>query len=232
MSLRNLLSRREFIVVAGTAGAGALAACSRAEKPMAVVDNPVEVLARQHAVVYRADGILEEIRGGIDARMDLSPELLGGTVELIRPFVAEHNQLEEKHIYPVFEAAGKMSGLLGVLREQHAAESRLIEIMRELYAGFSSKDLEKRRTMGYAIHLFTRLNRAHSEREDTVLVPLMRRIMTPNSYAELGSTLLRAETEWLGQNGFDETVGKLADFENALGIGDLASFTPGNDDLN
>ena len=50
--------------------------------------------------------------------MDLPPEIIGGTVEIVRLFVIDHHQqMEEKHIYPVFDAAGKMSGLIGVLRE-------------------------------------------------------------------------------------------------------------------
>ena len=139
--------------------------------------------------------------------------------------------MEEKYIYPVFDAAGKMSGLVGVLREQHAAGSQLIEVLRGLYGGFSAKDLEKRRAMGSAIHLLSRMYRAHAEREDTVLFPLLRRIMPPKAYAGLSSGIQRAETEFLGQNGFDETIRKLTDYENILGIEDMASFTPRPEEL-
>ena len=108
----------------------------------------------------------------------------------------------------------------------------MIDIILEgLSSGFSAKDLEKRRRMGSAIHLFSRMYRAHAAREDTALFPLLRRMMTPKAYAELSSGLLRDEAEFQGQNGFDETIRKLTDYENILGIADLASSTPNIDDL-
>ncbi len=226
------LSRRSFIAVAGATGAGVLAGCSKPGKPPEDAATAIEILARQHGVICRAVAILEEIKGGMDARMDLPPEMIGGTVEIVRMFViAHHQQMEEKHIYPVFDAAGKMSGVVGVLRAQHAAAAQLIEILRGLYREFSVKDLEKRRAMGSAIHLFSRMYRAHVVREDTALLPLLRRIMTPKAYGELSSGTQRAEAEFLGQNGFDETIRKFTDYENILGIGDLASYTPSPEEL-
>jgi len=232
MSSKNPLSRRNFIILAGAAGAGALAGCSKPGQPQVEADTTIEILSRQHGVIYRAAAILEEIKGGIDARMDLPPEITGGTVEILRLFmVGHHQQLEEKYIYPVFDAPGKMNGFIEVLRQQHAAGARLIEIMRGLSGEFLAKDLEKRRTMGSMIHLFSRMYRAHAEREDTELLPLLRRMMPQKSYAELSAVLNRAETEFLGQNGFEETIHKLAGYENVLGIGDLASFTPNPEEL-
>jgi len=193
----------------------------------------IEILARQHGVLRRAAAILEEIRGGMDARMDLPPEIIPGTVEIVRLFiVGHHQQMEESRIYSVFDAANnKMSGLTGVLREQHAAAARLTEILKGLCSGFSARDLEKRRTMGSTIHLFCRMYRAHVDREDTVLFPLLRRLMVPKAYAELSATFVKAEAEFLGQNGFDETIRKLTEYENILGIGDLSSFTPHAEEL-
>ncbi|MGA2403380.1 MAG: hemerythrin domain-containing protein [Syntrophobacteraceae bacterium] len=225
-------SRRGFIALAAATGAGVLAGCSKPDQPRGDAGTVIEIVAPQHGVLYRAIAVLEEIRCGMDARMDLPPEIIGGTVAMVRLFITDHHQqMEEKHIYPVFDAAGKMSGMVGVLREQHAAGSQLIETMRGLYDGFSAKDLEKRRTMASAIHLFSRMYRAHAAREDTELFPLLRRIMPPKAYAELSSALRKAEDEFLGLNGFEETIRKLTDYENILGIGDLTSFTPRADEL-
>jgi hemerythrin-like domain-containing protein len=232
MFSKNPLCRRSFIALAGATGAAALAGCSKPDQPPGEAATAIEILARQHGVICRAVAILEEIKGGMDAWMDLPPETIGGTVEIVRLFVIEHHQhMEEKHIFPVFEAAGKMSNLVGVLRKQHAAGSQLIGILRELYREFSAEDLEKRRTMACAIHLFSRMCRAHTAREDTALFPLLRRMMTQKAYAELSSGVKRAESEFLGRDGFDETIRKLADYENILGIGDLAGFTPNPEEL-
>jgi len=55
--------------------------------------------------------------------------------------------------------------------------------------------------------------------------------MNRKAYTELSSGLQRIDAEFLGQNGFDETIRKLTDYENILGIGDLASFTPNAEEL-
>jgi hemerythrin-like domain-containing protein len=233
MCFEKPLSRRGFIALAGVTGAGVLAACSQSAQSGDDAGTAIEILARQHGVLYRAAAILEEIRGGMDARMDLPPEIIAGTVEIVRLFIVGHHQkLEEDRVYSVFTAANKMSGLIGVLREQHAAGSRLAEILKGLCAGFSARDLEKRRTMGSTIHLFCRMYRAHAYREDTGLFPHLRRSMPPKAYAELSAAFQKAEMEFLGQNGFDETIRKLTEYENILGIGDLASFTPHAEELN
>jgi hemerythrin-like domain-containing protein len=151
---------------------------------------------------------------------------------VVRQFVVDHHQkLEERYIFPAFDAANKMSGLVGVLREQHAAGSQLAEILKQLAAGFSTKDIEKRRTMGSAIHHFSRMYRAHSDREDTMLFPLIHQVVTPKANGELNSVFQKADGEVLGKNGFDEIIQKLANYENVLGIGDLAAFTPRMDEL-
>lgn len=232
MFSENPFSRRSFIALACATGAGVLAACSGPGHPPQDASTAIEILACQHGVICRAVAILEEIKGGMDALMDLPPEIIGGTAEIVRLFVINHHQqMEEKHIYPVFYEAGKMSGLIGALRKQHAAGSRLIDIILGLSSGFSAKDMEKRRRMGSAIHLFSRMYRAHAAMEDTAVFPLLRRMMTPKAYAELSSGLVRDEAGFQGQNGFDETIRKLTDYENILGIADLASSTPNIDDL-
>ncbi len=230
MTSRSKFSRRGFLTMTAAAGVGLLAGCTRPEAIQG--DSAIEILARQHGVLDRAVAILEEVRGGMDARMDLSPEIIVGTVEIVRLFIVEHHQkMEEQNIYPAFDAAKKMTAMVGVLREQHAAGAQLIEVLKELSVGFSAKDLEKRRAMGSAIHQFSRMYRAHADREDTVLFPVLRKLMSPKVYSEMSAGFQKAEKDFLGQNGFDDTIQKLTEFENALGIGDLASFTPRVDEL-
>ncbi len=55
--------------------------------------------------------------------------------------------------------------------------------------------------------------------------------MPAKAYAELNSTFEKAEKEILGPKGFEENIQKLAGYEDILGIGDLAGFTPRMDEL-
>lgn len=228
------ISRRKFISLAGATGVGVLAAgCSGPSNTPVEVVTAVESLNRHHGLLHRSIAILEEIRGGMDARMDLPPEIIQNTVEIVRRFVVDyHQKMEEKYILPPFDAAKKMGGLVGVIREQHAAGAQVVDILKNLSAGFSAKDLEKRRTLGSAIHQFSRMYRAHSDREDTVLFPALWQVLPPKAYSELNAVFMKGEKEALGQNGFDEAIQKLSSIENVLGIGDLAAFTPRVDELN
>lgn len=229
--MSGLISRRHFLVFAGAAGAGlSLAGCSDSDR-RSEPGTAIELLDRQHGVLRRAIAIMEEVRGGMDARMDLPPEILQGTIEVLRQHVDFHHAMEEKYIYPVFSSANKMSGLIGVLREQHAAGAQLVEFLRQLAADFSAKDLEKRRTLGSAVHHFGRMYRAHSDREDTVLFPTLHSLVTAGEYAKFGKSLLDEEAKLLGRDNFAETVQKLAGIEDILGMGDLSAFTPRIEEL-
>jgi len=230
MSFPVPISRRKFIVLAAGACI-AVSGCSNS-KPEAETGTAIELLDRQHGVLCRAISILEEIRGGMDARMDLPPEIIQGTIETMRRIIVDyHQKLEEKYIYTAFDSAKKMGGLIGILREQHDAGSQLTGVLGQLAAGFSVKDLERRRTLGSAIHQFSRMYRAHADREDTLLFPVLRQVVSPAVYEEMSGAIRKDEALFLGSNGFDEAIQKLASYEEILGIGDLAAFTPQVEDL-
>ena len=93
------LSRRSFIALAGATGAGVLAGCSKPDQSTGDADTTIEIVARQHGVLCRAVAILEEIRGGMDARMDLPPEIIGGTVEIIRLFIVESSSADGRKVH-------------------------------------------------------------------------------------------------------------------------------------
>jgi len=76
------------------------------------------------------------------------------------------------------------------------------------------------------LHLFIRMYRPHAAREDTVLLPAFRGIMTAKEYDALGDRFEDREHELFGKDGFERVVGQVAELEKALGIDDLSQFTP------
>ena len=68
--------------------------------------------------------------------------------------------------------------------------------------------------------------RPHAAREDTVLFPAFRDVVGRAAYRELGEEFEEKEHARFGEHGFRAVVGEVADLERALGIDDLASFTP------
>jgi len=68
--------------------------------------------------------------------------------------------------------------------------------------------------------------RPHEAREDTVLFPAFRTIVSTHEYDALGDNFEKKEDELFGDDGFFKVVDKVADLEKRLGIYELAQFTP------
>jgi hypothetical protein len=58
------------------------------------------------------------------------------------------------------------------------------------------------------------------------LFPALRTILGPAEYRALGEQLEELEHQALGPNGFERALSEVASLEKALGIDDLATFTP------
>lgn len=68
--------------------------------------------------------------------------------------------------------------------------------------------------------------RPHEAREDTVLFPAFRKIVSTHEYDALGEEFEDNEHKKFGQDGFETMVDRVAAIEKSLGIYELAQFTP------
>ncbi len=66
----------------------------------------------------------------------------------------------------------------------------------------------------------------HEAREDTVLFPAFRKIVSQHEYDSLGEEFENNEHKLFGKDGFETMGDKVAAIEKSLGIYDLAQFTP------
>ena len=77
-----------------------------------------------------------------------------------------------------------------------------------------------------AIREFNRMYAPHEAREDTVLFPAFRGLVSANEYDSLGEDFEKKENELFGEDGFEKMVDKVAGIEKQLGIYELSQFTP------
>ena len=68
--------------------------------------------------------------------------------------------------------------------------------------------------------------RPHEAREDTVLFPKLRQVVSANEFDAMAEDFERDEHQKFGQDGFHLYVEKVANLEKQLGIYDLSQFTP------
>ena len=228
-------SRRGFIrKTVGVGLAGFAAGCSSGEKkegagakPGEEEVSPAEDLMREHGVLNRLLLIYEEAIRRLESTGDLKPEILSGTAKIIKRFIEEyHEKLEEDHLFPRFEKAGKLVDLVRTLKAQHEAGRRVTTEILALTTAKALSDPESRKKLAKGLNGFIRMYRPHEAREDTVLFPALHQIVSAREYDALGEDFEKKEHELFGKEGFEGMVEKTSELEKALGIYDLSQFTP------
>lgn len=195
------------------------------EKGAAV--TATEDLMREHGVLRRLLLIYEEIGRRLKTGGEFPAPLLAKASDLIRHFIQDyHEKNEEDYLFPRFEKAGKMVDLVKVLREQHAAGRRLLGGLRPLATPEAVKEPAARQRLRDYLAAFSRMYRPHAAWEDTVLYPAFRSLASPREFDAVGDKLEERERARFGQGGFEKVVSRVASLEQALGLGDLAQFTP------
>jgi len=183
---------------------------------------------REHGVLNRILLIYEHYEGGLRAgKADLDTTPLRESAEIIRDFIENyHEKLEEDHLFPRFEKANKLADLTGTLRFQHKAGRRLTERILARSDAKVWKDSSNRMEVASALADFIRMYRPHEAREDTVLFPALRSIISAHEYAALGEDFESLEHKLFGKEGFEGVVERVAGIEKRIGIYELSQFTP------
>jgi hemerythrin-like domain-containing protein len=234
--MRDAATRRDFLGRTAVAGAGVFAAGfvpaakKKPKEPDEEDVSPAEDLMREHGVLKRVLLVYGEAIRRLDSGQDLPPEPLADAAKVIRTFIEDyHEKLEEDFLFPRFRKARKLVDLVDVLAAQHQAGRRLTETTARLATPSSLKDAGARKELQDSMASFIRMYAPHEAREDTVLFPALRRIVSANEYDALGDDFEKKEHQLFGSDGFEKMVDRVAGIEKKLGIYDLAAFTPKSD---
>lgn len=227
-----LLMRRKFIKKAAIIASSALmvspyifakSILNSTEKDEQV--SPNEDLMREHGVLRRIILIYREAIHRIQLNQDLDPALITKSAKLVRHFIEDyHEKLEENYLFPRFEKAGQLVGLVATLKIQHQAgrvlTNHILDITASKNLKFHSKNFIDITSQ------FIRMYEPHAAREDTVLFPALQNIISETEYKEMGEKFEDEEHKLFGKSGFEGIVSQVADIEKALNIYDLSIFTP------
>ena len=189
--------------------------------------SPAEDLMREHGVLKRVLLIYREVMNRIDSKRNFPPDVLMGSAKLIRAFVEDyHEKLEEDYLFPRFKKAIRLVDLTDVLLQQHQKGRTLTDRTMQLATATAMKDPAQRATMRNLLNEFVRMYEPHEAREDTVLFPAFRKIVSKHEYDALGEDFETKENQIFHGDGFEKNVDAVAKLEKELGIYDLAQFTP------
>ena len=224
---RAFLKSGIFMSGAALAGVGVLRAADREKDKEEEEVSPAEDLMREHGVLKRVLLIYEEAIRRMTPNQELPVETVADSAKIIRNFIEDyHEKLEENFLFPRFEKAGKLTDLVKTLRDQHQAGRRVTDLTLGLAKQSTIKNGDERAQLADSLRQFIRMYNPHEAREDTVLFPAFRKIVSANEYASLGEDFEKKEHELFGEDGFEKMVDKVTNIEKKLGIYELAQFTP------
>jgi hemerythrin-like domain-containing protein len=229
----NSSNRRDFIrtgikagIVSGIVGIGLFSACQEKEEVEGQEVSPPEDLMQEHGLLNRVLQIYDDCRMKLLNKKDFDKKALFDSAFIIRSFVEDyHEKQEENYLFPRFEKANQLTDLVRTLREQHKAGRIITDGILQLAKIKTFLDTDTTKMIGL-LHNFNRMYRPHESREDTVLFPAFRKIVSRHEYDALGEEFEKNEHELFGESGFEGMVEKVASIEKSLGIYELAQFTP------
>lgn len=189
--------------------------------------TPPEDLMREHGVLNRVLLVYERFIQLISSRQSLNPQWVADAANIIKTFIEDyHEKQEEDFLFPRFEEAGQLTDLVKILRSQHQAGRAVTQQILAIGSQPKIDDETDQQKLTASLSSFIRMYRPHEAREDTVLFPAIRKIVSKHEFDSMGEDFEKREHQMFGEGGFEIFVSKVGALEQQLGIYDLTQFTP------
>jgi hemerythrin-like domain-containing protein len=240
--------RRQFLKAAAFAGSAlVLSACgsgttgnqlasnvgpAKKDEPVKDVKEvmAVEDLMREHGVLRRALFVFSE---ATTVLLSNPPAVWADAIQkaakLFRTFGEDYHEkkLEEQYIFPLIKQKG-LSGPAGIfpdiLTAQHNRGREITDYLLSTTAsGKLGANVDK---VANALKGFVRMYEAHAAREDTIVFPAWKDLITADEYDKLGDTFEDIEHEQFGADGFEDAVRQIGEIEASVGLADISKLTP------
>jgi hemerythrin-like domain-containing protein len=225
-------NRRDFIqkgiqiaVATGVTGI-TLFGCKEKEEGEEKEVSPPEDLMQEHGLLNRILLIYDHCILQLVNKQTFNKNALSNAAAIIRTFVEDyHEKQEENYLFPRFKKANQLTDLVDTLLQQHQAGRDVTEQITQLTKQTTFADTENQKLIEL-LTAFNTMYRPHESREDTVLFPAFRKIVSQHEYDSLGEEFENNEHKLFGEGGFETMVNNVAAIEKQLGIYELSQFTP------
>ncbi len=227
----NISKRKDFIktgliTIAGIATLTVLSECKGKEEGEEKEVSPPEDLMQEHGLLNRVLLIYDTCKIHLVNKESFPMEAITNAAGIVRTFVEDyHEKQEENYLFPRFEKANQLTDLVQTLRQQHKAGRIVTDQITQITKTKSLADTETQKLIEL-LTAFNTMYRPHEAREDTVLFPAFRKLVSQHEYDSLGEEFEDNEHKLFGEGGFETMVVKVAEIEKSLGIYELAQFTP------
>jgi hemerythrin-like domain-containing protein len=232
------MGRRDLLAGIGGLSAGLiLSGCSSASKWLSSRQGEdakggevtaTEDLMREHGVLRRALFVYSEAAARLRKNPSgVAPDAIQKTAILFRAFGEEYHEkkLEEAYIFPAVKSAGgQAASYPDILVTQHQRGREITDYILAVTQG-AKLDANNAEPLTRAIRSLVRMYRPHAAREDTVVFPAWKQILTAKQLDEMNDKFEEIEHQQFGEDGFENAVQQISDIESELGMADLSQFT-------
>lgn len=191
--------------------------------------TPIEDLMREHGVLRRCLLVFGEAAVMLPSNPPaLWADAVQKAAKLFRAFGEDYHEkkLEEQYIFPLIKQkapTGPAGIYPDVLTAQH---DRGREITDYVISATASGKVTNANEVARALAGFVRMYEAHAAREDTIVFPAWKDLITPDEYDELGDKFEDIEQEQFGEDGFEDALKQIAAIEASVGMDDISKLTP------
>lgn len=167
------------------------------EKASYSEQSPIAVLEEEHALILRALDVLEEGLARVEAGVSVSGAFFGDLAEFFRTFADRYHHGKEEEIlfrYMVEEMDySRRSGPVGVLSSEHEVGRAHVRAMADAACRLEAEPDAARRLVDEG-RAYLALLRAHIEREDHKVFPVVEDFLGPEERAALMAAFSRFES--------------------------------------
>lgn len=188
--------------------------------------TPAEDLMREHGVLKR---ILLAYRNVLDrqaANRPVPAAAVHDGATIIHDYIEGfHEGLEEAYVFPPLRRVGQLVETVDTLLVQHARGRRLTQRVLDTTSATTLTPAAGAQ-LGSDLAAFLRMYEPHEAREDTVVFPALRQLLSASELRSLADTFDAEEDKQFGPDAFTDMVDRVTGIEKTLGIHDLSQFTP------
>jgi hemerythrin-like domain-containing protein len=191
--------------------------------------TPIEDLMREHGVLRRCLLVFSEAATVMGGNAPQSyADAVQKAAKLFRAFGEEYHEkkLEEQYIFPLIRQkspTGPAGIYPDILTAQH---DRGREITTYIISATSAGKVSNVSEVSRALSGFVRMYQSHAAREDTIVFPAWKHLITPDEYDELGEKFEEIEHEQFGEDGYEVALKQIAEIEATIGLDDISKQTP------
>jgi hemerythrin-like domain-containing protein len=209
-----------------------LAGCNNNGDETASTGGPKQVTAdedlmREHGVLRRCLLVYAESAIRLQRNPAAVPaDALGDTAKLFRRFGEDYHEkaIEERFVFPTLrQAGGPASRYVDILITQHNRGREITDFILQVTGQGRVASLAL--PLASAMSSFVWMYENHSAREDTIVFPRWKEVLSASQYQEMPERFRQIEGALVGEDGFRDAVTRIGYIESSLGMADLAQFT-------